>query len=154
MAAFYVKEIQSLQPEGPYLLGGRCFGGRVVFEMAQQFTRLGQKVALLAIFDTWPPFTITPVPYVPIERDLKHFVTRTYHHLKKGELGSVVGKYSYNKFLKIKWKVQNKIEYIFSDKKKRLYKEIMLSTLRCTGQVSGKTIPGKITLIECCDIQT
>ncbi len=56
MSAFYIKEIQSLQPEGPYLLGGRCFGGRVVFEMAQQFHRLGQKVALLAIFDTWPPF--------------------------------------------------------------------------------------------------
>ncbi|MBK8552596.1 MAG: amino acid adenylation domain-containing protein [Ignavibacteria bacterium] len=56
MAAHYIKEIQTLQPDGPYLLGGRCFGGRVVFEMAQQFVKLGQKVALLAIFDTWPPF--------------------------------------------------------------------------------------------------
>lgn len=27
MAAHYIQEIRTIQPEGPYLLGGRCFGG-------------------------------------------------------------------------------------------------------------------------------
>ena len=55
MAADYVKAIQVVQPEGPYLLGGHSFGGRVVFEIALQLQQLGQEVAVLAIFDTWAP---------------------------------------------------------------------------------------------------
>lgn len=149
MAEFYVKEIQSLQPEGPYLLGGRCFGGRVVYEMAQQLVNLGQKVALLAIFDTWPPYTAPRPVRILEERDLKHFVTRTFHHLKTGELWTVTKKYSYSKFLKIKWRIQNKLEYIFSNKKKRLYKEIMLMHFNAQDKYLAKKYPGKITLIEC-----
>ena len=149
MAAFYVKEIMTLQPEGPYLLGGRCFGGRVVFEMAQQLRKLGQKVGLLAIFDTWPPFVETPPSYVPKERDTKHFITRTIHHLKTGELFTVAKRYSVNKFLKAKWKVKNKVEYVFSNSQKRLFKEIMLIHFKAQDNYLATKYPGKITLIEC-----
>lgn len=55
MAAHYVKEIQTIQPEGPYFLGGSSFGGLVAWEMAQQLVKQGQKVALLALFDTTGP---------------------------------------------------------------------------------------------------
>lgn len=55
MAAYYIQEIQKLQPQGPYFLVGRCFGGVVVFEMAQQLSAQGQKVALLGILDTQTP---------------------------------------------------------------------------------------------------
>ncbi|HEU5229881.1 MAG TPA: thioesterase domain-containing protein, partial [Ktedonobacteraceae bacterium] len=51
----YISVIKEIQPEGPYLLGGYSFGGLVAFEMAQQLLAQGQKVALLAIFDTHPP---------------------------------------------------------------------------------------------------
>ncbi|NEP09935.1 MAG: hypothetical protein F6K14_06875 [Symploca sp. SIO2C1] len=56
MAAHYIQEIQSIQPQGPYLLGGHSFGSQVAFEMAQQLQKKGQKVALLAILDTNAPF--------------------------------------------------------------------------------------------------
>jgi thioesterase domain-containing protein len=52
MAALYVKEIRSVQPHGPYLLGGYCLGGSIAYEAAQQFHAAGEKVALLALFDT------------------------------------------------------------------------------------------------------
>ncbi|MBD2339548.1 AMP-binding protein [Calothrix sp. FACHB-156] len=52
MAAHYIKEIQTIQPQGPYFLGGYSFGGLVVWEMARQLAAQGQKVALLALFDT------------------------------------------------------------------------------------------------------
>jgi aspartate racemase len=55
IAAHYVGEIRGFQPEGPYFLGGLSFGGIVAFEMARQFDRQGQKVALLALFDTGAP---------------------------------------------------------------------------------------------------
>ncbi|MER3433037.1 MAG: hypothetical protein C4288_06295 [Leptolyngbya sp. ERB_1_1] len=55
IAAYYIEAIQTLQPQGPYFLGGWSFGGVVAFEMAQQLTRSGQKVDLLAILDTPAP---------------------------------------------------------------------------------------------------
>ena len=55
MAAYYIQAIQSLQPEGPYLLGGHSFGGLVAFEMAQQLQKRGYEVPLLAILDSGAP---------------------------------------------------------------------------------------------------
>lgn len=52
MATNYLTEIRSLQPEGPYYLGGFCAGGIVAYEMAQQLHRQGQEVALLVLMDT------------------------------------------------------------------------------------------------------
>lgn len=55
MAAHYVSEIRSVQPTGPYYLGGFCFGGLVAMEMAQMLTRAGEAVGLLALMDTAIP---------------------------------------------------------------------------------------------------
>lgn len=55
MANCYIQAIQSMQPEGPYLLGGWSMGGLIALEMAIQLHQQGQKVALLALLDTKPP---------------------------------------------------------------------------------------------------
>jgi len=52
LVAQYVKEIQKVQPVGPYLLGGRCLGGKLVLEVGQQLTAKGEIVSMLAIFDS------------------------------------------------------------------------------------------------------
>ena len=52
MAAHYIAEMREVQPEGPYLLGGYCMGSYVALEMACQLQEQGQKVAMLAIFET------------------------------------------------------------------------------------------------------
>lgn len=52
MAAHYIKEIITWQPEGPYHLGGFSYGGFIAYEMAQQLHSQGQSVALLALLDT------------------------------------------------------------------------------------------------------
>jgi len=54
MAEHYVREMYSLQPEGPYFLGGFSFGGLVAYEMAQRLLARGQEVGLLVLFDTYP----------------------------------------------------------------------------------------------------
>jgi amino acid adenylation domain-containing protein len=51
MAAWYIQALQTVQPTGPYLLGGWSMGGVVAFEMAQQLHAQGQRVALLALLD-------------------------------------------------------------------------------------------------------
>jgi amino acid adenylation domain-containing protein len=61
MAEHYIREIREVQPEGPYLLGGHSFGGKVAFEMARVLHTQGQRVSLLALFDTPSgPFRLAP----------------------------------------------------------------------------------------------
>jgi len=54
MAAHYLNEIRSVQPQGPYFLGGFSFGGLVAYEMARQLLAQGEQAALLVLFDTYP----------------------------------------------------------------------------------------------------
>jgi amino acid adenylation domain-containing protein len=71
MAKLYIKEIKTIQPQGPYLLGGYSFGGLVAFEMARQFKEQGQEVSLLALLDCYAPESLK---YLPLHnRFLQHF---------------------------------------------------------------------------------
>jgi thioesterase domain-containing protein len=53
LAAAYIEAMKSVQPEGPYYLGGMCEGARIAFDMARLLEARGEEVGLLAIFDTW-----------------------------------------------------------------------------------------------------
>jgi thioesterase domain-containing protein/acyl carrier protein len=52
MAADYIGLVKAHQPSGPYRLAGHSMGGCIAYEMAQQLTRAGDSVALLALFDS------------------------------------------------------------------------------------------------------
>lgn len=65
IAADYIKQIQTVQPEGPYFLAGLSSGGNIALEMAQQLHAQGQKVALLALFDSYGLNSIKLLPPVP-----------------------------------------------------------------------------------------
>ncbi|MEE4359075.1 MAG: amino acid adenylation domain-containing protein [Desulfococcaceae bacterium] len=52
MAAYYLKEIRQVQPQGPYFLIGQCFGAHIAFEMALQLKKQGQETAFLGIIDS------------------------------------------------------------------------------------------------------
>jgi thioesterase domain-containing protein len=54
MAEFHMDAIRKVQPNGPYLLAGYSLGGLVTFEMAHRLTAAGEKVALLAMLDSYP----------------------------------------------------------------------------------------------------
>ncbi len=54
MAEHYLSEIRTIQPAGPYFLGGLSFGGTVAYEMAQRLRAAGEDVGLLVLFDTFP----------------------------------------------------------------------------------------------------
>ncbi|MCB0154769.1 MAG: amino acid adenylation domain-containing protein, partial [Anaerolineae bacterium] len=63
MAAHYLREIRTVQPQGPYYLGGYCFGGQIVYEMAQQLQAQGETVAVLALLSSQPYNTGFNVPH-------------------------------------------------------------------------------------------
>ncbi|MCP4592346.1 MAG: non-ribosomal peptide synthetase, partial [bacterium] len=60
MATRYCAAMRTVQPQGPYCLGGWSIGGVVAFEMAQQLRADGEDVALLALIDSAPPAPLPP----------------------------------------------------------------------------------------------
>jgi amino acid adenylation domain-containing protein len=65
MAAEYVAAIRSIQPHGPYHLGGWSMGGVVAYEMAQHLRQQGQAVGLLALLDTTIPQNAANAAFAP-----------------------------------------------------------------------------------------
>ncbi len=52
MAAYYVDIIRSVQPEGPYDLGGYSLGGSIAYEVTRQLQELGQVVDTIVMVDS------------------------------------------------------------------------------------------------------
>jgi len=61
-AAAYLAEVRTLQPRGPYFLGGYCGGGLVAYEMAQALLAAGEAVAVVVLIDTPGPSRPAPGP--------------------------------------------------------------------------------------------
>jgi amino acid adenylation domain-containing protein len=51
MASYFIRSIQTVQPQGPYFIAGYSFGGIVAFDIARQLTELGEKIAFLGLVD-------------------------------------------------------------------------------------------------------
>ncbi|HVG07877.1 MAG TPA: amino acid adenylation domain-containing protein, partial [Thermoanaerobaculia bacterium] len=73
MAAHYLEAMRTVQPAGPYHLGGWSLGGVVAFEMARQLRDEGEAVELAALIDPPSPRRSTDPeeePLVPFAMDL------------------------------------------------------------------------------------
>ena len=53
--SIYLQEIRILQPRGPYLLGGFCFGGLLALEAARQLNAVGEEVSAVILLQTMHP---------------------------------------------------------------------------------------------------
>lgn len=51
MAADFVAEMRTIQPRGPYYLGGECIGGKLALEMARILEQEGEEVGLLVLLN-------------------------------------------------------------------------------------------------------
>jgi amino acid adenylation domain-containing protein len=80
MAADYIRSIRSVQPEGPYFIGGFSAGGVVAFEMAHQLKAAGQKVNMLALLDT---LVVTPhLAESPLAMRIQHWAATLKMNLR------------------------------------------------------------------------
>ncbi|MDJ0579745.1 alpha/beta fold hydrolase [Crocosphaera sp.] len=84
LAETCVKEIRMIQPKGPYLIGGHCFGGAVAFEIVQQLQSQGEDIASLILIDAYCPnsFSINVLSEVQTKLQLGLFWFRKnyYYH--------------------------------------------------------------------------
>ncbi|MGC2270045.1 MAG: SDR family NAD(P)-dependent oxidoreductase [Candidatus Acidiferrales bacterium] len=60
IAAYHIKTIREIQPQGPYYLGGWSASGLVAYEIAQQLHDQGHEVALLVLFDVLNSTALRP----------------------------------------------------------------------------------------------
>lgn len=100
MAAQYVDEVKSVQPHGPYYLGGYCLGGTVSLEMAQRLKAQGERTDLVVMIDT---YNLGQVPESQMRRlKFLHLLQNIWFHALN--FGSIrTGERS--KFLREKWSV-------------------------------------------------
>lgn len=63
LARHYIREIRSVQPQGPYFLGGYSGGGIAAFEMTRQLEAENESVAFLGFLDSFSPsLPMRPLP--------------------------------------------------------------------------------------------
>ena len=150
LVALYIKEIKTVQPKGPYYLGGISFGGMVALEAAQQLQAQGEKVSVLALFDTLAPDAYT----------LYSLHRRLWTHVRKSAFGGY--KYVFSKLTK---KLQqskqslsltNQFNTNSSDKNDRRKKQKQLNKVTQTYLKAGENyVPqiysGNVTLFKSMD---
>lgn len=159
MAAHYIREIQTIQPQGPYFLGGYSFGGIVAFEMAQQLHHQGQKVALLAMLDSSLPGSDQRLPFV--KRIGEHF----NHLLQLGpaylwQRAGVWSNWAWDNFRKGKYLLQKRYKhdnnvspnYVFDVAQQLLetdqHIELMETNLEAVSEYTFQVYPGQIVLLR------
>jgi amino acid adenylation domain-containing protein len=77
MAAHYIKEIRTIQFEGPYLIGGSGAGCAIALEVAQQLESHGQKVALTVLISpSRAQLNLSDLNRVNGSRSLRRFFMR------------------------------------------------------------------------------
>ncbi|MDZ8137485.1 MAG: amino acid adenylation domain-containing protein [Nostoc sp. DedQUE04] len=149
MAAHYIKEIQTIQPEGPYFLGGSSFGGLVAWEMAQQLVKQGQKVALLALFDTTGPNYIKQAP-------LEKRVSQHWDNLTKLGTNYVLEQIR-NKSSWLKYKLQEKFRKFIFKFSLRIWRTVPYNYRKLTIEEANKqaareyvlkAYPGRVTVFR------
>ena len=51
MAAYHVDKMRTVQPRGPYFIGGMCAGGVIAYEIARRLQSQGETVGMVALID-------------------------------------------------------------------------------------------------------
>lgn len=96
LAADCVKEMRMVQPKGPYIVGGHCFGGAIAFEIAQQLQAEGQKVASLILIDAYRPAVLPSSRRIRLQTQLNlgiFWLRKNYYYYgNRKELGRLPGK--------------------------------------------------------------
>ncbi|WP_346762728.1 non-ribosomal peptide synthetase [Agaribacillus aureus] len=60
MATYYARKIRKFKPQGPYHLGGYCFGGLLAYEVSRELQSQGQKVDIVFLIGSRFPSNDLP----------------------------------------------------------------------------------------------
>lgn len=123
MAAAHIEALRTIQPEGPYLLGGFCNGGLMAYEMARQLHAQGQTIDLLVMIDP-----ASPTPHEAI-RNTVNRVGRLLHQGQEKQLDWFL-LYIYSRIGSYRTKVQDAMKSLANDQVKGERKKGKVGSLR------------------------
>ncbi|KAL1301853.1 hypothetical protein AAFC00_006038 [Neodothiora populina] len=92
MLDIYEQAIRDIQPKGPYILLGLCFGGITAFELAKRFEAAGDEVGLVGGLDN-PPW----ISKILTKSDLRAFTVEmlAYHRvIPRDQIEAVTERYA------------------------------------------------------------
>jgi amino acid adenylation domain-containing protein len=157
MAAHYIEEIRTLQPEGPYFIGGHCLGGLIAFEMAQQLHVLGQTVGLLALFDSYAPHRDKSVRSSPLRR-YRNRAMRFFERTVTLHIGNLAVLAPKERLPYVKGKINKALYKLYMALGRRWVpaarnrRMIVKTGSRASSNYQPKVYPGKITLFRATDL--
>ena len=147
MAAHFIEEIRTVQPEGPYFVGGSSMGGLVAFEVAQQLEAQQQKVGLLVLVDT--------VAFLPDEdhatllfEKTKDFVPLSKDHLKQLNTDEQI-----THFLE-QAKLTNWLPGDVEFSKAQHLLNLFMTNVQAGRRYTPKPYPGRITLFRATEVDS
>jgi thioesterase domain-containing protein/aryl carrier-like protein len=154
MASRYVREIRLLQPEGPYFLGGHCLGGVIAFEMAQQLHAQDQRVALLALIDSFAPLgKQTMRRRTPLRHRVERALALTRQHIDNLRLLGWDERFSYIevKFNRLLYKSYMGVgaSWVLTAQARR---RILAAGAEARRSYAPKVYPGSVTLFRATEI--
>ncbi|RAM48768.1 MAG: non-ribosomal peptide synthetase [Hapalosiphonaceae cyanobacterium JJU2] len=153
MARLYAQAIQTIQPTGPYQIGGWSFGGVVAYETAQQLHQQGKEVSLLAILDS----------YVPILLDKNKKIDDVYLvGVLSRVFGGMFGQDNLISLAEIEnLSVEESLNYIIEKARQakifppgverhnnRRILDVLVGTLKATYSYERRPYPGKVTIFR------
>jgi amino acid adenylation domain-containing protein len=147
MAAHYIQALQTVQPTGPYLLGGWSMGGVVAFEMAQQLHAQGQRVALLALLDGRIP---TPDETFPEEDAEAILLVERYFGISFGPMESLaeLPKDEQLAFMLEQAKSAGLVPAELDVSQAHRFVKLLRSDLRATQNYALHLYPGRVTFFK------
>ncbi|ELS02825.1 amino acid adenylation enzyme/thioester reductase family protein [Xenococcus sp. PCC 7305] len=98
LAAHYVAEILSIQPESPYLLGGNCQSAWIMMEIAQQLKAKDKTITLLCLMEQFIPQAYTGRVALFFGRQSRFNPYQKFHEPEFGYRKYYGGKFSVNIF--------------------------------------------------------
>ncbi len=96
LATACIQDIRQIQPAGPYLVGGHCFGGTVAYEIARQLQSQGEEIASVIAVDAYclsaAPHTF--LSWLQTKLQLSYFALRKsyYYHGGRKRLSQLPNK--------------------------------------------------------------
>jgi acetoacetyl-CoA synthetase len=152
MADCYVSAITEVQPHGPYLLAGLCFGGLVAVEIARRLVERGESVDLLALLDAYPNPSYWPTRfwmYYYIAHHI-HDSLATMKALSRQDAIAFVAKWFRSSLRKVRRLVSGNPSYLRApDALPPRIKAVFEACIVASVNYKPRYYPGKITFLMC-----
>lgn len=130
MVAYYISKIQTVQPHGPYYLGGMCAGGNLAFEVALQLEAKGEKVEFVALFDSLDVRQLENAKKVLSQEDKKTRLESFARALERGDRTLASPPKFWQRLKIVQQKVKGFVTYKIQETVKRSLEEAKLRIYR------------------------